>query len=143
MALQYNDEMKEMITTMLEEGIEGRSLFYQPPSKISFEGVEYQPRNFLAEVKKRSQVGEKMLQYIYSRASVGLEEQLQNVENPEEPVFGYINQDGSETTHSIKDMVTSMENQTGDGKELLLQYLRLNVPEMLGFVFREINTEEF
>lgn len=142
MALQYNDEMKEMITTVLEEAIEWRSLFYQPLEKIHFEGAEYQPGKFLDEVKKRNQVGEKILQYIHNQASSGLEEQLQNVENPEEPLVGDLNPDGSETIYSIKDMVTSMENQTGVGNEWLLSYLRLNLPEMLGFVFREIKTED-
>lgn len=140
MALQYNDEMKEMITTVLEEAVEERSLFYQPPEKISFEGEEYQPRNFLEEVKKRSKVGEIVLQYVHNQASVGIEEQLQSVEDPDEPLFGHENLDGSETSYSINDIVTSMENQTGVGKEYLLQYLRLNVPEMFGFFFREIKT---
>ncbi len=143
MALQYNDEMKEMITEVLEEAIEGDSLFYQPPGKIIFEGMEYQPGNFLAEVKKRSQVGERALQYIHAQASLGLEGQLQSAEDPDEPFFGHQNPDGSETTYSITDMVSSMQNQTEAGNELLLSYLRLNVPEMFGFVFQEIKTKDF
>lgn len=138
MALQYNDDMKETITKVLEEAVEGGSLFYQPPEKIFFDGVEYTPRTFLAEVKKRSQVGEKVLQYIHNQASVGLEEQLQKVEDPEEPLFGHINPDESETIYSVTDMVSSMHNQTGNGKEFLRAYLRLSVPELFGFVEREI-----
>ena len=134
MALQYNDEMKEMITMVLEEAIDGRSLFYQPPEKISFEETEYKPQDFLVEVKKRSQVGERALHYIHNKASLGLEEQLQRVEDPNEPFFGHENLDGSETTYSIRDMVSSMRTQTENGKELLQQYLRLNVPEFFPLV---------
>ena len=143
MALQYNDEMKNLFTTVLEEAIEGRSLFYQPPEKIVFEGTEYKPGEFLGETRKRSQVGERALQYIHAQASRGLEEQLQKVEDPNEPLVGSINPDGSETTYSVRDMVSSMQNQTEDGMMLLENYLRLNVPELLGFVPREIKTEGF
>ena len=143
MALQYNDEMKRMITEVLEEAIEGRSLFYQPPEKIVFEGTEYKPGEFLGETRKRSQVGERALQYIHAQASRGLEEQLQKVEDPNEPLVGSVNPDGSETYYSVTDMVSSMQNQTYDGIMLLKNYLRLNVPEMFGFVPREITTEEF
>lgn len=138
MTLPYNDELKKMITGVLEEGIDGRSLFYQPPEKIYFEGNEYLPRQFLAEVKKRSQVGERVLRYIHNQTSTGLEKQLQGVENPDEPFFGFINPDGSETNHSISDIVTGLENQTEFGKEYLLATLKLNVPEMFGFAYREI-----
>ena len=143
MALQYNDEMKESITTVLEEAIEGRSLFYQPPEKIIFEGAEYKPGEFLDEARKRSLVGERVLQYIHTQASLGLEEQLQKVEDPNEPLVGSINPDGSETYYSATDMFLSMQNQTEDGIMLLKNYLRLNVPEMFGFVPREIKTKEF
>lgn len=91
MALQYNDEMKGLITLALEDAFKnGRSSpyydrfakksLYELPQKLVFDGREYTPAEFLTEVKKKSMVGEQILQHMYDSAREGLEYATQHIQ---------------------------------------------------------------
>jgi len=141
MKLQYDDWMKEVIAGGVREVMEGNSPVYEVPENILFREIEYTPQGILAEVQNRTEVGEMILQEIYTKRNK-IEEGLEGfLKNPDD-AFCDVQVGKAPTYRETYERITkAIENKTDSGKAVLQPYFEACVGDLFSLPERASHLE--